>query len=122
MHKTLKLRIFYLLFFIVNGCIVFYAQSNALQQNDLLSTSLTRVFRPELDYTKPDLVRCASFIYENHAKTVGGFQHYSAFFCRIEDKIEKQSQIPFRFRLGSLNYVNMLENKGKHFIFVEDQF
>lgn len=37
----------------------------------------------------------------------------TAFFCLIEHKIEKKSQIPFRFRLGSLNYVNKLENKEK---------
>jgi len=33
------------------------------------------------------------------------------FFCKIEHKIESNSNIAFRFRLGDLNYVNMLENK-----------
>lgn len=33
------------------------------------------------------------------------------FFCKIEHKIESKSKIAFRFRLGDLNYVNMLENK-----------
>lgn len=33
------------------------------------------------------------------------------FFCKIEHKIESKSKIPFRFRIGDLNYVNMLENK-----------
>lgn len=32
-------------------------------------------------------------------------------FCKIEHQIEKTSKIAFRFRLGDLNYVNMLENK-----------
>lgn len=32
-------------------------------------------------------------------------------FCKIEHKIESVSKIAFRFRLGELNYVNMLENK-----------
>ncbi|MBK9735527.1 MAG: hypothetical protein IPO92_11370 [Saprospiraceae bacterium] len=32
-------------------------------------------------------------------------------FCRIEHLIESKSNIGFRFRLGDLNYVNMLENK-----------
>ncbi|MBK9254487.1 MAG: hypothetical protein IPM42_03255 [Saprospiraceae bacterium] len=32
-------------------------------------------------------------------------------FCKIEHRIEQKSKIPFRFRLGNLNYVNMLENK-----------
>lgn len=34
-----------------------------------------------------------------------------AFFCRVENKIENYSNVGFRFRLGSLDYVNMLENK-----------
>jgi len=32
-------------------------------------------------------------------------------FCKIEHKIESVSKIALRFRLGELNYVNMLENK-----------
>jgi len=32
-------------------------------------------------------------------------------FCKIEHLIEKKSKLGFRFRLGDLNYVNMLENK-----------
>lgn len=33
------------------------------------------------------------------------------FFCKMEHKIEKNSKIAFRFRIGDLNYVNKLENK-----------
>lgn len=38
-------------------------------------------------------------------------QNKKPFFCAIEDRIEKRSAVPFRFRLGSLDYVNILENK-----------
>jgi hypothetical protein len=32
-------------------------------------------------------------------------------FCRWESAIERNTSIPFRFRLGSLDYVNRLEQK-----------
>lgn len=39
--------------------------------------------------------------------------HQLAFFCKLEVRIEKKVSIPFRFRLGSVDYVDYLE--GKHF-------
>ena len=47
--------------------------------------------------------------------TLHDFKTFNAmtlpFFCKIEHGIEKNSKIAFRFRVGDLNYVNMLENK-----------
>ncbi len=37
-------------------------------------------------------------------------RHYGA-FCKIENLIESASKVPVRFRLGSLDYVNYLEQK-----------
>ena len=34
-----------------------------------------------------------------------------SFFCRKELEIEKNTKIPFRFRLGSTDYTNYLESK-----------
>jgi len=37
-------------------------------------------------------------------------KHYG-YFCKLESKIETKSKVPLRFRLGSLDYVNYLEQK-----------
>ncbi len=36
---------------------------------------------------------------------------YEAFFCKMEFKLEQKTKIPFRFRLGTLDYVDRLEQK-----------
>jgi hypothetical protein len=39
--------------------------------------------------------------------------HRLPHFCRWEAAIEKNTKIPFRFRLGNVQYVDQLENKRR---------
>src|SRR5574338_95599 len=53
-------------------------------------------------WQQPDLLYSISP--EFYTKSLG-------YFCRQELKLEKFTSIPFRFRLGSLDYTNYLEQK-----------
>jgi len=42
-------------------------------------------------------------------------------FCRMEATMETNSPVPLRFRLGSLDYVNLLEGKPFESILINEQ-
>ncbi len=49
----------------------------------------------------------------NYAGLISGSYYTDrlGFFCKAELQIQKKISIPFRFRLGSLDYVNWMEQK-----------
>lgn len=47
-------------------------------------------------------------------KSLPNFNNRLPFFCNIEHEVEKSSKVPLRIRLGSLDYVDILESKN-HF-------
>ena len=56
---------------------------------------------PEITKAHQTLLVLSPSFYSNHL----------SFFCSKELKLEKITLVPFRFRLGSLDYVNYLEQK-----------
>jgi hypothetical protein len=45
--------------------------------------------------------------------SVDYYSNNLAFFCKKEIQVEKITKIPLRIRLGTLDYVNTLEGKGR---------
>jgi hypothetical protein len=88
----------------------------------LISTGLSQATSTDKRTPYPELSHIFSFSPSNHQPKFNleeyRFQaQHLPFFCRIEHKIEQKSTIPFRFRIGDLNYVNALENKINTYIF-----
>jgi len=56
-------------------------------------------------------------IQNNEPTTVESYtgKAHTAFFCRLEDKLEKKIQLPVKMRVGELDYVDYLEQKRSHF-------
>ena len=53
-----------------------------------------------------------SIVQQNALQLPQGLHAHTAFFCKIEDAIAKQNKVNFKFRLGSVDYVDAMEGKG----------
>jgi hypothetical protein len=67
----------------------------------------------KLDYPARDTlpVKKISPLYLFNATPLPSYVNHLGFFCKKELQLDKITPVPFRFRLGSLNYVNWMEQK-----------
>jgi hypothetical protein len=74
-----------------------------------LPATIQHYFRPSFQLQDSSQVNFRQFKANTQNKAVKGLP----FFCGLEERLYKQSGIPFKFRLGSLPYADYLENKAK---------
>jgi hypothetical protein len=73
------------------------------QQGFMLTGSIIR--KPVVNFS------ASSFLQLNPPLAENFYSNHLSFFCRKELQIEKATSIPLRFRLGSLQYTDYLEQK-----------
>lgn len=84
----------------------------SLESIDLDSFSDSLLVLPETEFSmlaplkRDELPEPSVMLRQSDAHAV------NPFFCRLEDRIAQSSKVNFRFRLGSVDYVNALEGKS----------
>jgi hypothetical protein len=87
-------------YFVVVLLLIFGGKAFSQRAGDSLRPTIS--IRPV--YTRTDSMHISMVQPDFYSSHLG-------FFCKKELQIEKSTSIPFRFRLGSLDYVNYLERK-----------
>lgn len=70
-----------------------------------------------LSLTKSNIINNLSIknkeeaLYNTSIKLKSPSMAHTAFFCKIEDKIGKSSNLPLKMRLGDVDYVDAIEGK-----------
>ena len=84
--------------------------ANFKLESDLQLKHLSKDSTPILETLKPGpaIIKARSSLFVLEPSF---YSAHLSFFCNTELKIEKITYVPLRFRLGSLDYVNYLEQK-----------
>lgn len=98
-------------------CVNLYSQdtlpsANALQKQISASKTLNKV------YGLPSIPLSQNFLFASATapvKTLPADYYYNSigFFCRKELQVEKTLKVPFKLRLGDVNYTDKMEGKNQ---------
>ena len=80
-----------------------------LQKNCWKNLKFIRIYRDSITKTQNKIIQSPYLL--NTPGIKNNYVNELPFFCKKEYQIEKATSIPLRFRLGSLNYTNYLEQK-----------
>ena len=109
--NLLVMKRFFLILTVVLGPIIVSGQVV-----DTISTPASP-FTSILSLTKSNIIDNLSLknkeahVYQNSIKVKSPSLAHTAFFCKIEDKIGKSSNLPLKMRLGDIDYVDAIEGK-----------
>jgi len=90
---------FFICFFMLVFCL----------SSTLLSAQYSPIYRVKLD--SAEVEQNIQRLSLQTQSLVPKMKRSAALFCRWEDAIEENTRIPFRFRLGTLDYVDGLEKR-----------
>jgi hypothetical protein len=75
---------------------------STLKKFDLLNSNLT--LSQTINISQSLTAKCTN-------NYINFYHHHLGLFCKAENKIQASGRIPFKFRLGSVQYVDWLESK-----------
>lgn len=103
-----------LLLFLLFGSFGLSAQSALTAERLVENGTLTAFAEPKLELRLDDAVLPAptSQTPTDLPASPAAWRYQDlAFFCRVEVQLERKTRLPVRFRLGSAEYVDLLEGK-----------
>jgi len=79
-------------------------------QEEYEKNIILKIFDESLSQSEFKSIMFHSIVHENSVIQLNS-EHPTAFFCRLENHLDKKLKIPIRFRLGSYEYASYLEGK-----------